>query len=65
MPSQVGISGDLAASEVSQLRKSVGEFSDQASKQTKQMLQLTRVLTWLTGIMTLLVVVQICLAIFK
>jgi hypothetical protein len=65
MPSQVGISGDQAASEVNRLRKSVEEFSNQASKQTKQMVKLTRVLAWLTAIMMVLVGVQIYLAIFN
>jgi hypothetical protein len=65
MHSQVGISGDLAASEVSLLRKSVEEFSLQASKQTKQMLKLSQILAWLTAIMTVLVGIQLYLAIFK
>lgn len=65
MPSQVGISGNQAASEVDLLRKSIEEFNDQASKQTKQMLRLTRVMAWLTAIMTVFVGVQVYLAIFN
>ena len=65
MPNQVGISGNLAASEVSYLRKSVDEFSQQANKQTKQMLKLTRILALLTAIMIVLVGAQLYLAIFR
>lgn len=65
MPNQAGISSDLAASEVDRLRKSLEEFAQKASEQTNQMLRLTRVLAWLTAIMTVLIVVQIYLAILK
>jgi hypothetical protein len=65
MASQVGMPSSQAASEVSSLRKSMDEFNNQASKQTKQILQLTRVLAALTAIMTVLVGVQVYLAIFK
>jgi Mg2+ and Co2+ transporter CorA len=64
MPSQVGI-GDSAATEVNRLRESVDEFSRQANKQTNQMLKLTRILAWLTAMMTVLVGAQLYLAIFK
>jgi predicted lysophospholipase L1 biosynthesis ABC-type transport system permease subunit len=57
-----GIGGDLAAGEVFRLRQSIEEFNKQASKQTQQMLRLTRVIAVLTAIMTVAVVVQIYLA---
>jgi hypothetical protein len=65
VPNQVGISSDLAASEVNRLRKAVEEFSNQASKQTAKMIRLTRVMAWLAAIMTVLVAVQVYLAIVK
>ncbi len=65
MSSQVGISSNQAASEVDRLHKSLEEFAKKAGEQTNQMLRLTRVLAWLTTIMTVLVGVQVYLAIFK
>lgn len=65
MPNQTGISSDQAASEVLSLHKSVEEFSKQASRQTKKMICLTRVLAWLTAIMTVLVGLQVYLTISK
>jgi hypothetical protein len=65
MSSQMGISSNQAASEVDRLRKSLEEFAKKAGEQTNQMLRLTRVLTGLTAIMTVLVGVQIYLIIFK
>jgi hypothetical protein len=61
--SQKGLSGDLAASETFALRKAIEEFNEQAGKQTQQMLRLTNVIAWLTGVMTIGVLVQIYLAI--
>ncbi len=61
-PQQVGMGGDLAASEVSILRKSIEEFNKQASKQTQEMIHLTYVIAALTAIMTIFVGVQIYLA---
>jgi hypothetical protein len=58
MPSQVGMHGDLAASEVAILRKSIEDFDCQASAQTKQIIKFTKVLIWLTTIMTVLASVQ-------
>ena len=63
--SQVGIGDDLAASETLALRKTIEEFNKQASKQTQQMLRLTHVIAWLTGVMTIGVLVQIYLAIVR
>ncbi len=63
MNEQVGMSSDQAAGEVFRLRQSIEEFNKQASKQTQQMLNLTRVIAVLTGIMAVLVVFQIYLAI--
>lgn len=65
MSSQVGISSNQAASEVDRLRKSLEEFAKKAGEQTNQMLRLTRVLTWLTAIMTVLVGVQVYKTIFR
>jgi hypothetical protein len=50
--------GDLAASEVAILRKSIEDFDCQASAQTKQIIKFTKVLIWLTTIMTVLASVQ-------
>lgn len=60
--SQVGMSGDLAASETFALRKAIEEFNKQASKQTQQMLRMTNVIARMTGVMTIGVLVQIYLA---
>ncbi len=67
---EVGIGGDLAAGEVFRLRQSIEEFNMQASAQTQQMLRMTQrmfYLNWtiagLTIIMTVLVGVQVYLAI--
>jgi hypothetical protein len=65
MSSQVGISSDQAATEVDRLRKSLEEFAKKAGEQTNQMIRLTRVLAWLTAIMTVLVGGQVYTAIFK
>ena len=65
MPNQVGIPGNQAASEVNSLRKSMADFSNQANRQTKKMIKLTFVLTWLTAVMTVLVGLQVYLTIFK
>ena len=60
---QLGMSNDLAASETFALRKAIEEFNKQTSKQTQQMLRMTQVIAWLTGVMTIGVFVQIYLAI--
>jgi len=65
MPNQMGIPSNQAASEVHSLRESVAEFSIQASRQTQKMINLTRVLAWLTVIMTVLVGLQAYLTISK
>jgi len=65
MPPQVGIGGDQAAKEVHSLQESVAEFNKQASKQTGKIIKLTRVLIWLTAIMTALVGLQVYLTIFN
>ncbi len=46
------------------LHETIREFNSQASRQTEQMLLLTKVMAWLTGVMLLGLVVQICLAIW-
>jgi hypothetical protein len=56
---QSGTSSDLAAQEILALRNSIEEFNKQTNKQTQQMLRLTHVIAWLTGVMTLGVIVQI------
>jgi hypothetical protein len=61
----VGVSSDLAASEVNHLRKAVEEFSNQARKQTAQMIRLSRVMAWLTVISAVLAIVQVYLAIIE
>lgn len=63
IPKQVGIGVDLSAKETFELRKSIEEFNKHASKQTQQMLHLTYAIAVLTGIMTVLVGVQIYLAV--
>ena len=63
--SQAGVSGDAAASETFALRKAIEEFNKQASNQTQQMLRMTNVIAWLTGVMTIGVLVQIYLAIVR
>lgn len=62
---QAGISLDLAANEVFALRNSIEEFNKQTNKQTQQMLRLTRVIAWLTGVMTIGVIAQIYLVIIS
>jgi hypothetical protein len=59
MSQQEGISADLAATETLALRKAIEEFNKQSSDQTKQMLCLTRVIAWLTAVMTIVSVFQI------
>ena len=49
---------------VEELHKSIKEFNAKTSQQTEQMLQLTRVITWLTVVMLFGVIVQIYLAIY-
>ena len=65
MSNQVGVPGNLAALEVHRLQKAVEDFSRQATKQTNQMLKLTRVLAWLTAAMTILACGQLYLVIFR
>ena len=65
MPSQVGMPSDSAASEVDRLRRVIEEFNNKAAEQTAEIIRLTRKLTWLTAAMTVVVVVQVCLALFN
>lgn len=64
MPSQVGVSSDLAALEVDRLRKAIEEFNAKATEQTAEIIQLTRRMNRLTVIMIVLVAVQVLMAIF-
>lgn len=64
------IAGIMGANETKNLHKSIVDFNEQSSKQTEQMLQLsnrmlrlTRVITFLTLIMTIGVGIQIYLTI--
>jgi uncharacterized protein with von Willebrand factor type A (vWA) domain len=63
MTKGVASNAAAAAYEIIALRNSIEEFNKQASKQTQQMLRLTHVIAWLTGVMLLGVIVQICLVI--
>ncbi len=60
---QQGMGGDLAANEVAALRKVIELFNEQASKQTQQMLNLTKAIAILTFVMTVGLIVQIWLAV--
>ena len=63
MQSGTGMPLDTAGRETVGLLKSIEEFNRQSSKQTQQMIYLTRVIAVLTVVMTILIGVQIYLAI--
>jgi len=63
MSNQTGIHGNIAAYETAALRKVIEDFNEQANKQTHQMLRLTKVIAYLTGVMTIGLLVQIYIAI--